>query len=331
MSLMSFTERNSRSLIASEETISRRHYLMGTFVEIEAGGKERSRLVEIIELAFSEMKRIERILSKYLDGSEISKLNQFAHLFPVEVNPEVFELLEESVKFFHLSHGCFDVTCGSIMALWNLAERRGFLPREKEIKEIGLNTGGTNIMLNPEKKTVFFNNPSAKIDLGGIGKGYAVDRAIEIFKRKEIKKAMVNAGGNIFCMDEDYSNIGIKDPLNPEENIITVLVKDKAISTSANYERFFKVENSCYGHLINPGTGYPVDNGVLSVSVISSSAKIADILSTAVFVLGRDKGMELIERTDGVEGVIITAEGRRPKLYISSGLSKIFESSYILN
>lgn len=323
MSLMNFMERNNSSLIAERASIRRMRYLMGTFVEIEAGS-DQTGVIEIVESAFSEIKRIEYTLSKYLRESEISRINRSAGLFPVEVNLEVFKLLEESVKFSHLTNGAFDISVGAIMELWGLAQKRNIIPADDQIRQACLTAGYTNISLNCRGRTVFFKNPDTKIDLGGIGKGYAVDKAIDILKKNRIKKALINAGGNIFCLDEDYSNIGIKDPLEPDEIITAVFLKDKAISTSANYERSFSIGDKGYGHLVDPETGYPASGNILSVSIISSSAKIADILSTAVFILGEEQGMKLIENTDDAEGIIIVKGDRKPGLRISSGLNKNF-------
>jgi len=217
------------------------------------------------------------------------------------------------------------------MELWDSAQKRNVPPTTERIKRSQRSVGYKNVLFSPQNRTVFFRKPGMKIDLGGIGKGYAVDRAVDIFKKNKIQEAFVDAGGNIFCLDKYYSPIGIKNPFNPDEITATVLLKNKAISTSANYERCFSIRGKKYGHLINPKTGVPADNGILSVSVISSSATIADILSTAVFILGLEEGMELIEKMGGVEGVIIIKKGRRLKLQTTSGLKEVSHLIYLPN
>lgn len=293
---------------------------MGTFVQIEASGGRKGQIVKAIEAAFAEMKRIERLLSKYSEESFTCRINQFADSSPIEVSPEGFEVIEESIKYSNLTGGNFDITVSPLMELWGLSQERGAVPSNEEIRQAVLKVGYTNIVLNPQHKTIFFKQRNMKLDFGAIGKGYAIDMAIDVLKRNNIKKALINAGGNIFCLADDYSRVGVKNPLRPEDIIATAVLKNNAISTSANYERFFSISGKRYGHLISPKTGYPIANSILSVSIISPSAKIADILSTAVFILGQHKGMELIEGMNDLEGIIITKAGRRPKIYTSSGL-----------
>jgi thiamine biosynthesis lipoprotein len=331
MSLTSFMEKDSNSLIIKQQTICRMHYLMGTFVQIEIVGEQRTQAIEVIEEAFSEMKRVERILSRYLEESQISKINQSAHLFPVKISSEVFQLLEEAIGFSRLTEGAFDITVGPILELWGQAQKRGFAPTRAEIEQGRSSIDYSNVVFDSQKNTIFLKKYGVKIDLGGIGKGYAVDRAIDVLKKNGIKKALINAGGNIFCLDEERLPIGIKNPCNPQDIIATILVKNQAISTSANYERSFSIGGKSYGHLINPQTAYPVGNGMLSVSIISSSAKMADVLSTTVFILGQDKGMQLIENMEDLEGIIITEDNRGTELNTSSGLKEIFPATYLPN
>lgn len=322
MSLTSFIRRSSNLLPADHKTVRRMRYLMGTFVEIEATGKGRKEASGAVEAAFSEMKRVEHILSKYSEESLTSKINRFACSSPVKVTFEVFELIEESIRFSKVTNGAFDITVNPFLELLDLAQQRGSAPTREEIKQVSSKVGYTNVILAPQDKTIFFRKRGMKIDLGAVGKGHAIDKAIDVLKRNNIRKALVNAGGNIFCLDEDYSPIGIRNPLSPDEIIATIPLKANAISTSANYERSFTIQGKSYGHLIDAKTGYPVTNAVLSVSIISPSAKIADILSTAVFILGQHNGMQLIESMDDSEGIIITESGRRLKLHTSSGLKK---------
>jgi thiamine biosynthesis lipoprotein len=318
-----------RSQDAWSKAISRMHYLMGTFVQIEVVSGQRTQAIEIIEKAFLEMKRIERILNRYCKESQVSKINQFASYFPVKIDVEIFQLLEEAVRFSCLTEGTFDITIGAILELFALAEQQDLLPAGERFKQAGTNIGYSNIVLDRHKRTIFFKKFGIKIDLGAMGKGYAVDKAIEILKRNKIDKALINAGGNIFCLDNIYSPIGIKNPCNPQDIIATILIKNKAISTSGNYERFFYIQGRTYGHLIDPQKGHSVDNEVLGVSIVFSSAKVADILSTAVFILGLKKGMRLIESVENLEGIIITRSGRCAKLNASSGLKEIFPGIYL--
>lgn len=299
----------NNNIATEDQTFSRMHYLMGTFVQIEASGEGKGQVVRAIEEAFSEMKRIERLLSKYSEESSTFRINQSADLSPIEVSLEVFKIIEESVKYSNLTGGAFDITVSPLMDLWGLSQERGSIPSNEEIRQATSKVGYTNIVLNPQYKTIFFKQRDMKLDFGAVGKGYAIDMAIDVLKRNNIKKALINTGGNIFCLADDYSRVGVKNPLRPEDIIASVALKNNAISTSANYERFFSINGKRYGHLISPKTGYPIGNSILSVSIISPSAQIADILSTAVFILGQHKGMELIEGMNDVEGILITKTG----------------------
>lgn len=307
------------------------HYLMGTFVEIEASGEKRSQVLEGAEAAFSEIRRLERILSKYDKESEIARVNETAHIAPLKISAETFTLLEEALSFSRLSEGAFDITVGAVLDLWNLAQKRGFLPMPDELEGACQKVGYSYIALDSKEGSILLDKPGITIDLGGIGKGYAIDRAIGILKQNAINKAIVNAGGNIFCLDEEPSFFGILNPLNTSEIIAKVALKNQAVSTSGNYERFFSVSGKKYGHILDPKTGYPSDKGVLSVSIISASAKLADILSTAVFVMGLDKGMDLIESLDDIEGLIAINNNSRIRLCTSSGLKEILPLTYSLN
>lgn len=313
-------QKNSVSLAREWQTVKRMHYLMGTFVEIEASAQRQDRAIDAIEAAFAAIKQTEQALSKYQEKSVVSYLNQNAYYHSVKVAPEIFAFIDASLRYSRLTNGAFDITVNPLIELWHVAQQKGVVPTSQEIEDVVSKVGYRNVILNPKDMTVFFQVPGTKIDFGGIGKGYAIDKAIEVLREHAIENAMVNAGGNIFCLDSENSTIGIKNPLYTDEIITTVRLTNEAISTSALYERFFDIGGRRYVHLISPQTGFPVDNGVLSVSVVAPSAQHADMASTAVFILGVDKGMQLIDGTDNLEGIIIAKDGRRLKVNVSKHL-----------
>lgn len=317
---MIFTHTNSSLITGSDAVVRRMHFLMGTFVGIEAAGREREDVIVAVDEAFSEMKRIERILSKFLEGSAVYEINRASGLWPVHVPPAVFWLIHDAIQFGHLTKRAFDITVGPIMDLWESAQKKDLIPGKDEIQEARNCTGIEHINLDRDGMTVFLKKPGMKIDLGGIGKGYAIDKAIEVLKKRNITKALINGGGNIYYLDDDYANVGIKNPLWPDRIIATIPLKDSAVATSANYERSFCIHGKRYGHLMDPKTGYPVQKGVLSVSIVSPSAKLSDIYSTAVFVLGPESGMSLIEGMDGLEGLVIEQRSKKCKVNVSTGL-----------
>jgi thiamine biosynthesis lipoprotein len=300
---------------------------MGTFFKVEVFGEEAN-LRRTVELVFNEARRIQQLLSRFQEDSPVYKINNLAHLRPYKIDAELFNLIEDCLEFSNLTHGSFDITVGSLVQLWQEAEKKDSLPTYDEVTLVLSGVGCRNISLNSNEKTVFLKNESTNLDFGAIGKGYCLDRAVNILKENSINTAILDFGGNIYYLNEDIFKadeeyFGIRDPLNTDDIIISLRVRNKAISTSANYERNFRIKGKAYGHIINPLTGYSEDSDVLSVSVICASAKIADILSTAVFILGLDVGMELIERISDAEAVIITRNQGRLQAHYSSKLANI--------
>lgn len=329
MYLMNYIENSIR-----EHSIRRMHYCMGTFLSIEVFYDDEDTAKEAIELAFNEARRIEGFLSRFREDSQIYKINHLAHIQPQVIDQEIFGLIENCLLFSKESDGTFDITIGSLIDLWKDAEKNDFLPTQEEINFQLLNIGYQNIILDKETRTIFFKTSLLKTDFGAVGKGYALDRMVEVLKENGIKKVKLDFGGHLYYfnqldMKEDY--VGIRDPLCPEDILFNLPLKNQSLSTSANYERNFKIQAKTYGHLINPLDGYPKKGEILSVSAISPSAKISDILSTAVFILGQDKGIQLIENMADIEAIIITYQRGKLKTYVSPKLemgdasAKIFE------
>jgi FAD:protein FMN transferase len=308
---------------AKGDTYSQIHYLMGTFVEIEVSGETLERAKEAVAQAFSEIRRIERVFSKYLPTSPVSQLNRCAGLEPVEIPFEVKQLIENVKSMSEEVDGSFDLTVNVLMELWSSAEKKEAVPANSEIQNALKHVGMKLLVLSEEPDRIFFKKPGVQLDFGGVGKGYAIDRAIQVLRSQGIKEGLINAGGNIYCMGgEGPSQIGIRDPLAPDDLIATVVLKDRAVATSASYERFFDFGGLRYSHIIDPRSGYPIQNEVLSVSILSQSACQADLVSTAVSVLGLEQGMALIEQRNGIEGVVIVKDSAGCQTYESSGLTE---------
>lgn len=304
---------------------------MGTFFEIELIDIDENKSERVIELAFSEIKRLENLLSRFKETSEIYHLNCEAENEPIKISPEIFNLIETSIKYFYLTNFNFDITIASLLALWEKSEQRGNIPSDNEIKNTLQLISSENIILDSDKRTVFFKKKGMRIDLGGIGKGYAVNRVVQILKENNIIQAMINAGGQYYVLgkyfDQEYSSIGIINPLNLEDILVKIELKDESMATSGNYERFFTIEDKKYGHIINPLTGYPGDGEVLSVSIVARNAMEADVFSTAVFLMGTEDGMKFIESHSGVEGIMVTQDNNSKRIIvnISEGLKSRVE------
>lgn len=278
---------------------------MNTFCEIEAEGRESIFLEEAVEESFEELWRIEQLFSRYDADAQISKINQNAHLFPLKVEDEVFQLLKRCLELSQKTQGAFDITIGTVIDFWRKAEERNILPSDDELKSVSSKIGWQNLVLDSNEKSVCFAKKGVLLDLGAIAKGYGLDMAAKRLTEIGVKSFQINLGGNILLKSENPQVIALRNPICPDEILTTVSLKDASISTSANYERFFTIENKKFGHLLNPLTGEPVDSDILSVSIICKDAALADCLSTALFVLGFKRGCQLLKNFQGVEAIIV--------------------------
>jgi len=271
---------------------------MGTFVKIISPEKEA------LEIAFNEISRIEKLLSKYDPESEVSKLNRFGKL---KASPETFYVIKKAKEFYYLSNGAFDITVAPLMDLWGFTEKQYSIPPEDKIHKALRLVGADKIILRDRDNMVQFKFSGMQIDLGAIAKGYAVDCAVKKLKEAGIKSCLINAGGQIYCLGDKFLRpwkIAIKDPRN--QGISGLLeLKDKAVATSGNYEQHFWDSGKSYGHIFDPKTGYPKESNILSVTAIAEDSLTADYLSTAVFVLGKEEGELLALKLDKVKVKII--------------------------
>jgi len=256
--------------------------LMGTFFEVISNDKRAGGIV------FAEVNRLEGLLSKYKTGSEVSELNRLGR---IKASLDTFYIIKRAKEFSRLSQGAFDITIGPLEDLWGFTSRNYTIPSPIQIKEALRLVGWEKIILHEKNNVVEFTLRGMKIDLGGIAKGYALDCAVKKLKAGGIGSCLINAGGQVYCLGNNCGRpwlIAIKDGRN---NRIkgTLELTNKSISTSGDYEQYFVKDNQRYCHIINPKTGYPADSKLSSVSVISANATLADALSTAIFVMGKDK------------------------------------------
>jgi thiamine biosynthesis lipoprotein len=271
---------------------------MGTFVEVTSPYKEA------LDIVFKEFQRIENLLSKYNPDSEVSRLNKFGKL---RVSPETFYVIKKSQEFYQQTNGAFDITVASLVDLWGFTDKKYTLPDKEDIKKTLEFVGSDKIILHEENNLVEFKTPGMKIDLGAIAKGYALDCAIKKLKENNLKSCLINAGGQISALGDKFGKpwrIAIRDPrTNDFKGYLEV--KDKSVATSGDYEQYFVKDNQRYSHIFNPKTGYPADSDVISVTVIAQDGLTADALSTAIFVLGKERGEGLVKKFPDVEIKII--------------------------
>lgn len=280
---------------------------------------------EAFEAAFARIRQIEHNMSVHLPDSEVSELNRSAGSGrPVALSADTFTVLEEALKIAALSSGAFDPAVGPLVELWGIGTDDARLPEPEEIEAALPLVDYRRVETNPEDLAVSLPERGMKINLGGIAKGYAADRAAETLKEHGVTGAIINLGGNVLTVGEKPDGspwkIGIQDPASDRgDYVLTLELTEMSVVTSGPYERFFiGPDGRRYHHILDTTTGYPVESELTSVTIVTSESLLADALSTTVFALGRERGMGFIENYEGVEGVFITA-GK--EIYLTSGLA----------
>lgn len=289
---------------------------MGSPMEITVYG-EKDRAFDAMEKAFSEIARLERLLSVYRWGSDLSRINRFAGIGLIRIDPEVLHLLARALDYSAKSGGAFDPTAGPLIRLWGFGPggAREGVPTDREIHSELQRVGHRKVKIHLPSDEIELLRPGIDLNLGGIGKGYAVDRAVVKLKEAGITRAIVSCGSTLYALGTPPGrtawNLGIQHPRSREARIGTVSLRDRALATSGDYERFFVFQGRRFSHLIDPRSGHPAE-GTASASVVAPTAMEADVLSTAAFILGAASGKEFLTSFPGVEGLIVEeeAEGR---------------------
>lgn len=296
--------------------------LMGTVVEITLYGNDEQLLKPASDAGFEEIKRLEALMSHYQDDSDVSRINKNAGKEPVKVSQETIDVIETAKKASEMSSGAFDITMGVLGKVWHFTkdDKGEPVPPEKEdVEPILPFIDYKQVIIDKDTSTVKLGRNGMRINLGGIAKGYIVSKAVEKIKAKGIKKGIIHAGGDMFVFNESQDKpfkIGIRHPREQGKIIGTIEILSGAVATSGDYERFFIKDGIRYHHIMNPKTGFPASK-VQAVTIVFKDGTLADGLSTAVFVMGLEDGMKLIEKLPGVEGLIVDADGNT---HLSSGL-----------
>ena len=293
--------------------------MMGTEVSIYLWSDDPEVGESLLDEVFQEAARIDRLMSTYKGDSEISKINRLAADSTMEVGKELFALIRQSIEISRLTDGAFDITYDSVGQHYDFRQHQR--PDEGTVAAELENIDFRFLQLDDDAETIFFRKKGVRINLGGIAKGYVVERGIALLRERGITSAVVTAGGDSRLLGDRRGRpwmIGIRDPRVDGEVAISVPLQDEAISTSGDYERFFDEDGVRYHHIIHPGTGTPV-GGVHSATVFGPDAVVTDALSTSVFVMGVDKGLRLIATLPEYESIVIDADGR---VYYSDGLAK---------
>jgi thiamine biosynthesis lipoprotein len=279
--------------------------------------------------ASEEITRIEQLLSRFIAGSEISRINRLAGSANAQISYETYRLLTQALAFSRMAPGCFDVTVAPLVSLWGSHKETRAAPDAHSIKQTLALVDYRDLLLDDREISAGLKNPAQSIDLGGIGKGYAGDRVREIFQEFGVTSAYSNLGGNVVILgtkpDGSYWRIGIQHPRLADKIIGSVAVVNKTVSTSGDYQRYFiDGQGIRRHHILNPATGYPAESGLVSVSVITESSTAADAFSTILFVAGLEKGFELIREMAQIEAIFIDAALH---VSITSGLQGFFRAA----
>lgn len=291
----------------TKEPLTKTGFYFDTVVQISLYDHKEDSL---IDECFSYCKMFENTVSKTIDTSDISKINQ-AEGKPVEVSDDTIALLKEAIHFSQKTNGAFDVTIDPLTQLWDFKNQPDSLPSENSIAEACSLVGYQNILINGN--TVTLKDPNASIDLGGIAKGYMADQLKSFLQKEGVTSAIINLGGNILTLGEkpdgEPFQIGIKKPFDESgSSLFSVSVTDRSVVTSGCYERYFVLNDTIYHHILDPSTGYPVQNNLYSVTILSDKSTDGDALSTACYVLGLEEATKLIHSMDGIDAIFVTSD-----------------------
>lgn len=294
---------------------------MGNRFELSVVAADEQWANERIDAGIAEIQRIERLLTTFADDSETNQVNFNAGIAPVVVSRETFDLIARSIRISDLTQGAFDITYGSIdKRLWNFDQQMTALPDRETAKQMVRLINYKNIILDSKNCTVFLKEKGMRIGFGGIGKGYAAERARQEMMAQGVESGVVNASGDLTTWglqpDGRQWTIAITDPNNKSHVFSYMNISNMAVATSGNYEKFVMIGGKKYSHTINPRTGLPV-TGIKSVTIITTNAEIADAMATPVTIMGINAGLDMINQMKNIEAIIIDDDN---KLYTSENI-----------
>lgn len=299
---------------------------LGTTVELTIclDGISSAAAKSAADESMARVKEIDKMLSVFDKKSAVSAINDDISKRTRSLNPDLYSLIKRCNEYYALTRGAFDITVEPLVEAW------GFGPSQirksdpcaaaEALKYVGMD----KMVFDDANKAVSFDDPRMRIDFGGIAKGYAVDEAVKILKRRGISSAIVNMGGDLYCMGSNTAaggwSIGIRNPDDKKSIIAALLVKNKAVATSGSYENFYIYGGREYSHIINPRTGRVARNNLRSVTALADDCMTADALATAVFVLGERKGLELVEKLPGIDVFLVVKDGAGARISMSGGM-----------
>ncbi len=303
-------------------------FLMGTTVEftIVPDGKNLEEVKGACIRAQSRISQLDSLLSLFDGSSEVARLNADVNKTVVKASSELCLLVKRAKEYAMITDGAFDITVGALTEAWGFGQSTRKPPSHSDVSEALRHVGLNAVGIDEEKRTLYFADPKIRFDFGGFAKGYAVDEAIKEFRASGIENGIVNIGGDLYCMGINIRKrpwtVGIRDPENKRKMAAKLYLTNKAIATSGNYENFYIDQGKRYAHIIDPRSGSTVSNAIRSVTVIADDCATADALATAVFVLGEDNGLKLIEQLADIECVLVVEKDGVRQLVTSSGIKE---------
>jgi len=305
------------SLLGSaQQPYKRTLKLMGSRFDVTVVAKDSIEGNKYIDTAISEITRIEKLISSWDANSQTSEINRNAGIKPVKVNSELYQLIERAIGISKLTDGAFDISYASMDKIWKFDGTMTKMPTEDEITASVSKVGYQNIVLNKENSTIFLKLEGIKIGFGAIGKGYAADKAKDLLISKGVSSGIINASGDMNTWGKQPNGsewkVAITNPMNKNKVFALLPIKNGAVVTSGNYEKFVNFNGTRYTHIIDPRSGYP-SSGIISVTVFAPKAELADALATSVFVMGKEAGLDRINQLPKIECIIIDDKGNITK------------------
>lgn len=299
------------------------NFMMDTVISNQVYGE---RAQEALDAALVELKHLEAVLSRFKPDSDISRINSSAGICCEKVGQEAYEVTSKAVEYAGLGNGAFDITVGPLVGLWSDARKVGKPPKQSAIRKVLPLINYADIDLNKNNHTIGLRCRGQSLDLGGIGKGYAADRILEVYREYGITSAFTNLGGNVAAIGSNPEGmpwrVGISHPRKNEELAGVLSVRNRTVVTSGDYQRYFlDRKGRRYHHILDPKTGYPAAAGLVSVTVVADNSMLADALSTLIFVGGRDQGNQILKKYKGCEVILIDED---INIYVSDSLREDF-------
>lgn len=314
------TDRKSQN--EEDESESRDIFAMDTYMTLTAYGKNAKKA---LDAAVDEINNIEQLVSTGIDSSEVSQINKNGK---GSVSETTGYLIKRSKEIYDSTNGVFDITIYPIMQAWGFPTENYCVPGKKELKKLRGLMGADYVLYDEKKQEVTLDKEGMKIDLGGIAKGYTSSKVMDIFKENGISSAVISLGGNVQTLngkpDGSDWRVAIENPADTGSYIGVLSIKDKAVITSGGYERYFKQDGKTYHHIIDPANGYPANNGLTSVTIVSDDGTLADGLSTSLFIMGPEKAQKYWkEHSDEFDTILVKDDG---SILVSEGIAEYFTS-----